>query len=178
MLKMMVLPIVLSLSLLSTPAKANGMLDLSGNLGISHLMLEVGDSFTGLGFDVAIGIPISTVIVPELMLGLTKTTLYQGVSLTNLMVMGGVRLNLPISPLVELYAYAHGGLTSISLSKNSQSSESITNFGINVGGGVHYMFLDTVGIGLSAGPAFAFTKYYQLGRLTFIRANLNTIVRL
>ena len=174
---MMVIALSFVLGSMSSTALADSMIDVSASVGMAHLIPEEGDSYSGVGLDVTIGLPVGIPgLVPEVMVGYTTNEM-DIYSFNNLMIMGGLRFDFPISVLIEPFVYGHVGFSSLSVSLGSQSSDSTSYLGMNVGAGVRYMLADTIGVGISGGPAFVFGDD-DLGTLTYIRANVNALLRL
>jgi hypothetical protein len=168
--------LILSLSLLafSSNALADGMLELQANLGLAHILPDEGDSITGLGFDVVVGLPIALGVVPEVMVGYLSNE-SDGITFNNLMVMGGLRFDIPLPLMMTPYVYGHVGLCSFSASVGDFTSKSESELGMNLGAGLRYMLADTLGVGVSAGPVFVFL---ESGTGKYIRANVSAFLSL
>lgn len=168
--------LILSLSLVafSSNALAGGMVDLQANLGLAHFVSSEGESLSGVGFDVVVGMPLALGIVPEVMVGYIGNE-SGGITYNNLMVMGGLRFDIPVPLMVTPYVYGHFGLCNLSININDRSSETTSELGMNLGAGLRYMIADTLGVGISAGPVFVFA---ESGSAKYIRGNLSAFFSL
>jgi opacity protein-like surface antigen len=167
--------VAFSTSALAEAAINLGSVDFQANVGVAHILPEGSDSITGVGFDMIVGLPIGMGLVPELMVGYLSNE-SNGVTLNNLMAMGGLRFDIPL-PIMMLtpYVYGHVGLCNLSTSIGSFSTDTTSELGMNLGAGARFMIADTIGVGVSAGPVFIFGEG---GTTEYIRANLSGFISL
>ncbi|MBT6176319.1 MAG: outer membrane beta-barrel protein [Deltaproteobacteria bacterium] len=172
-LKLNALIVSLSLMAFSSTALADSMLDLQANLGVAHILPDEGDGVTGFGLDVVVGLPLALGVVPEVMVGYLSNE-SGGITYGNLMVMGGLRFDVPM-PMLTPYVYAHFGLCSFTASIGDFSTPAESELGMNLGAGVRYMLADTLGVGVSAGPVLVFM---ESGMGKYIRGNVSAFFTL
>jgi hypothetical protein len=173
-LKLNALVVSLSLIAFSSTALADSMVDLQANLGVAHILPDEGDGVTGFGIDVIVGLPLALGVVPEVMVGYLSNE-SGGITYGNLMVMGGLRFDVPMPLMLTPYVYAHFGLCSFTASVGDFSTPAESELGMNLGAGLRYMVADTLGVGVSAGPVLVF---FESGMGKYIRGNVSAFFTL
>jgi len=172
-LKIFVLTTLFALVSFTANAYADEMFEVHGNAGIA--MMDDGDEGnTGVGVDITVGLPVGFGLVPEVLAGVLVNSLGEGWSYNNVLLMGGVRFDVPLDLVIQPYVYAHAGLCAFSYSHGDYETDSTAEFGVNLGAGVRYVVSDTLGVGIGGGPLMVFRETTT----TYIRGGVSALFKL